>query len=338
MRRRREPWVECGSAIPLAADAHAPGGPETRGTEVRPSRAPHAALLALLLLGAGCGADPGLSPVPEASSSPPASAAWTAEVRGRITASSYQPQPVEGGIRTANRPQGFTTRWADSAVTVRAASRAAGPLRLPRTDWQLELRTTSWGRADSLRPLDGAAAIGRCAAGDRLDVQGECLRRVETASPGVVEWWENGASGLEQGWTIEAPPAGSGDVELAMVDLDGDFDVDLYMGNGGGPVPEPNQLWENQTSVRNANWAYMVMASLGWTLKAWMALSLPVLPRWKAKHEAERDRWLHMEFRTFRNAVIDVPAQVVRTGRRLVFRFLAWRPQLPVVFRLLDAL
>jgi hypothetical protein len=45
-----------------------------------------------------------------------------------------------------------------------------------------------------------------------------------------------------------------------------------------------------------------------------------------------------MEFRTFRNAVIDVPAQVVRTGRRLVFRFLAWRPQLPVVFRLLDAL
>ncbi len=88
----------------------------------------------------------------------------------------------------------------------------------------------------------------------------------------------------------------------------------------------------------NANWAYMVMASLAWTLKAWMALSLPVLPRWRDKHEAERDRWLKMEFRTFRNAVIDVPAQVVRTARRLVFRFLAWRPQLPVVFRLLDAL
>jgi len=88
----------------------------------------------------------------------------------------------------------------------------------------------------------------------------------------------------------------------------------------------------------NANWAYMVMASLAWTLKAWMALSLPVLPRWRKKHEGERDRWLKMEFRTFRNTVIDVPAQVVRTARRLVFRFLAWRPQLPVVFRLLDAL
>ena len=86
----------------------------------------------------------------------------------------------------------------------------------------------------------------------------------------------------------------------------------------------------------NANWAYMVMASLAWTLKAWMALSLPIVPRWRKKHEAERDRWLHMEFRTFRNAVIDVPAQIVRTGRRLVFRFLAWRPGLPGLFRLLD--
>ena len=88
----------------------------------------------------------------------------------------------------------------------------------------------------------------------------------------------------------------------------------------------------------NANWAYMVMASLAWTLKAWMALSLPVVPRWRKKHEAERDRWLHMEFRTFRNAVIDVPVQLVLTGRRIVFRFLAWKPELPVFFRLLDAL
>jgi len=88
----------------------------------------------------------------------------------------------------------------------------------------------------------------------------------------------------------------------------------------------------------NANWAYMVMASLAWTLKAWMALALPVVPRWSDKHLAERDRWLSMEFRTFVNAVINVPAQVVRTARQLVMRVLAWRPQLPVLFRLFDAL
>jgi len=88
----------------------------------------------------------------------------------------------------------------------------------------------------------------------------------------------------------------------------------------------------------NANWAYMVMASLAWSLKAWMALSLPVRPRWADKHRAEREAWLRMEYRTFVNAVIHIPAQVVRTGRRLVLRLLAWRPQLPVFFRLLDAL
>ena len=88
----------------------------------------------------------------------------------------------------------------------------------------------------------------------------------------------------------------------------------------------------------NANWAYMVMASLAWTLKAWMALSLPVLPRWKERHQRERERWLRMEFRTFCNSVINIPAQVVTTGRRLVLRLLGWRPQLPVLFRLLDGL
>jgi len=88
----------------------------------------------------------------------------------------------------------------------------------------------------------------------------------------------------------------------------------------------------------NANWAYMVMASLAWTLKAWMALSLPVLPRWADKHRAQRDAWLRMEYRTFVNAVINIPAQVVRTGRKLIIRLLAWRPQLPVFFRLFDAL
>jgi hypothetical protein len=91
-------------------------------------------------------------------------------------------------------------------------------------------------------------------------------------------------------------------------------------------------------STLNANWAYMVMASVAWTIKAWMALTLPISPRWRTKHEAEQERWLTMEFRTFLNEVIGVPAQIVETGRRLVYRFLASRPQLPVFFRLTKAL
>jgi len=43
-----------------------------------------------------------------------------------------------------------------------------------------------------------------------------------------------------------------------------------------------------------------------------------------------------MGFRTFLNGVINIPAQVVQTGRRLVIRLVCWKPQLPVFFRLLD--
>jgi hypothetical protein len=87
-----------------------------------------------------------------------------------------------------------------------------------------------------------------------------------------------------------------------------------------------------------ANWAYMVIASLAWTLKAWFALLLPVSPRWRERHRAERDRVLRMDFRTFLQALILVPAQIIASGRRLIFRLLAWRPDLPILFRLLDAL
>jgi hypothetical protein len=92
------------------------------------------------------------------------------------------------------------------------------------------------------------------------------------------------------------------------------------------------------TNTLLSNGAYMLMASLAWSLKAWMALSLPVSDRWRAKHQAQRRRWLRMEFRTFLNEVVLVPAQIVRSGRRHIWRLLAWRPQLPVLFRLLDAL
>ena len=88
----------------------------------------------------------------------------------------------------------------------------------------------------------------------------------------------------------------------------------------------------------NANWAYMVMASLALSLKAWFGHLLPASPRWRAKHEAERAAVLKMEFRTFINNFILVPAQVVRTGRRLVYRLLVGGPRLHILARLLTAL
>jgi hypothetical protein len=88
----------------------------------------------------------------------------------------------------------------------------------------------------------------------------------------------------------------------------------------------------------HSNWAYMLMTALAWNLKAWWALWLPERGRWRDKHRAEKQRVLRMEFKTFLNAFIKLPCQIVRTGRRLVYRLLAYNRHLPLFFRLCDAL
>jgi len=82
-----------------------------------------------------------------------------------------------------------------------------------------------------------------------------------------------------------------------------------------------------------SNWAYMVMVSLAWSLKAWFALLLPETGRWKEKHAAEKQTVLRMEFRTFLNAMMRLPAQIIRQGRKTIFRLLGWNRWLPVFFR-----
>ena len=88
----------------------------------------------------------------------------------------------------------------------------------------------------------------------------------------------------------------------------------------------------------NANWAYMTMASLAWSLKAWCALLLPVSGRWAQRHNEQRRRLLTMEFHTFLAAFVAIPAQIVKTGRRVRWRVLAYNQWLGPFFRLVDAL
>ena len=66
----------------------------------------------------------------------------------------------------------------------------------------------------------------------------------------------------------------------------------------------------------NSNWAYMVMATLAWNLKAWFALLVP--------DRAKGMELLKMEFRTFLQAIMALPAQIVRTARKLVYRLLGY--------------
>jgi hypothetical protein len=84
-----------------------------------------------------------------------------------------------------------------------------------------------------------------------------------------------------------------------------------------------------------SNGAYMLMTALAWNLKAWLALSLSAEQGEKlVEHKALKHRLLGIEFRTFVNSFLRIPAQVVQTGRRTVVRLLAWNTWQPVFFRL----
>jgi hypothetical protein len=87
-----------------------------------------------------------------------------------------------------------------------------------------------------------------------------------------------------------------------------------------------------------SNWAYMAIGSLAWSLKAWSALLLPVGGRGKEKQVKERQMLLRMEFATFRAAWINVPAQIKRGARRIIYRLLSWNPWQEAFFRFLDGL
>jgi hypothetical protein len=122
---------------------------------------------------------------------------------------------------------------------------------------------------------------------------------------------------------------------------------DQVIAESNGRCNQENVIEQLKNGVRalhapvntlNANWAYMVIASLAWSLKIWFGLLVPVSSRRRDEHEVERNSVVRMDFRTFVQRFILIPAQIVSTGRQIVYRLLAWRPSLPVFFRLLDAL
>jgi hypothetical protein len=90
-----------------------------------------------------------------------------------------------------------------------------------------------------------------------------------------------------------------------------------------------NGVWAMKLPVDNllSNWAYMVMASLAWSLKAWWGLMLPQdQGRWRERRQQEKHQIVRMEFKRFVAQVIRLSAQIVKSGRRLIYRFLNYNP------------
>jgi len=87
-----------------------------------------------------------------------------------------------------------------------------------------------------------------------------------------------------------------------------------------------------------SNWAYMLFASLAWTLKTWSGMLVRVkgnLGQRRARRRL-RDRVLKMEFSTYLNSLMQVPAQLIRSSRQLKFRILTYRLGIEDLFALSD--
>lgn len=79
-----------------------------------------------------------------------------------------------------------------------------------------------------------------------------------------------------------------------------------------------------------SNWAYMIMCSLAWTLKAWFALLI--------RSRKGRGIFLRMQFRQFLNAIVKVPVQIVNTSRQIIFRVLGYNHWTHTFFRTFDTI
>ncbi len=84
------------------------------------------------------------------------------------------------------------------------------------------------------------------------------------------------------------------------------------------------------TSDLLSNWAYLVIATLAWSLKAWYGLLIP--------DPKESRKVLRMEFKKFLHNFVMIPCQILKSGRRLVYRILGYNEHLTTFFKTYDVI
>jgi len=73
-----------------------------------------------------------------------------------------------------------------------------------------------------------------------------------------------------------------------------------------------------------SNWAYMVMATLAWNIKAWFGILMP--------NRIRGAQVVKMEFRRFLHTLVLLPCQIIRTGRKIVYRLMGYNDWLKDFF------
>jgi len=84
------------------------------------------------------------------------------------------------------------------------------------------------------------------------------------------------------------------------------------------------------TSELVSNWAYMVITTLAWSLKAWYGQLIP--------DQKESRKVLRMEFKKFLRNFMMIPCQILKSGRRLVYRILGYNESLITFLKTYDAI
>jgi len=112
-----------------------------------------------------------------------------------------------------------------------------------------------------------------------------------------------------------------------------DLSVEEIVGLANGRCDQENVIEQLKNGVNAmrmpvddlvSNWAYMVMAALAWNLKAWYGLLVP--------DRARGLELVRMEFRQFLHAIILLPVQIIRAGRKIVYRLLGYNSWLKDFF------
>jgi len=73
-----------------------------------------------------------------------------------------------------------------------------------------------------------------------------------------------------------------------------------------------------------ANWAYMAICSLAWNIKSWLGLIMP--------DKVKRQKIISCEFKSFQNMIINIPCQIIKTGRKIVFNFLNYNEWVKTIY------
>ncbi len=131
-------------------------------------------------------ARPGPSALAQSRPSPEKDLDVLSQAQSHIAAREYWASETQDGLQAPNRRHGLRSYFEPAGLRVHDRT-AAGSPRL------FGLQLAGLGRGEDLSPV---------AAGEVTHAAG----RVEIRRPGLVEWFENSAEGLEQGFTLAARP------------------------------------------------------------------------------------------------------------------------------------